>query len=194
VGFTSTLYNPYINPTSTTTYSVTVNDGSTTVSSSLTITVLPLPAQPTVTLSDTLLVSSSATNNVWFFYGNPTGDVTQIIDPVLHGSYQVQVIGANGCASPLSEPYEYFPASSVSDIDLAKSILVYPNPANEMIVLSGIVLNENFSVTVIDCVGHSVASFINQKQISVAELSAGVYVLMIETMQGKAMKRLVVSK
>jgi hypothetical protein len=156
--------------------------------------VLALPAQPSVTQNDTLLVSSSPANNVWFFYGNPTGDVTQTIAPTLHGSYQVQVIGANGCASPLSDPYEYFPTSIVDDIDLAKYILVYPNPAKDKVLLSGAALNESFETSIYDCTGRVVLTSINSKQISVAELSGGVYVLAIETPQGKINKRLVVSK
>jgi hypothetical protein len=193
-GFTSSIFNPYINPTNTTVYSVTVSDGTVTATASLSIVVLSLPAQPTVTQNDTLLVSSSPANNVWFFYGNPTGDVTQTIVPTLHGSYQVQVIGANGCASPLSDPYEYFPTSIVDDIDLAKYILVYPNPAKDMVLLSGAALNENFTTSIHDCTGRAVLNSIDKKQISVAELSGGVYVLVIETPQGKVIKRLVVSK
>ncbi len=43
-GFTSTGYNPIVSPGQTTTYTVLVNDGITTVSDSVTITVNPLPA------------------------------------------------------------------------------------------------------------------------------------------------------
>jgi hypothetical protein len=49
VGFTSILQNPVVNPIVTTTYTVVVNDGFNTATSSVTITVNPLPTVFTVT-------------------------------------------------------------------------------------------------------------------------------------------------
>ncbi len=192
-GFSSSLYNPFINPTSTTVYTVTVSDGNATVTGSLTINVLTLPAQPSITPSDTLLVSSSATNNVWYYYGNPTGDVTQTIDPTLNGSYQVQVIGANGCASPLSDPYEYIHVEIRNIVD-ELAVTMFPNPANDVVQFSGSALSKNFSVAVFDVTGRNVGILKNETAFSVADLSDGVYWVTIETTNGKTVKRLIVSK
>lgn len=192
-GFTSTLFNPFINPITTTTYTVTVSDGSLTATGSLTITVLQLPSQPSVSQADTLLVSSSATNNVWYYYGNPTGDVTQTIDPTLDGSYQVQVIGANGCASPLSDPYEYI-SVGIKNVAHEISVNMFPNPANDVVMLSGSVLSNNFTVSVFDYTGRNVYRYKNETTFSVSDFSEGIYAVMIETANGMAVKRLVVSK
>lgn len=107
-GFTSTLPDPIINPEETTRYTVEISDGVNVVSQSLSIVVNPLAPQPIITASGNTLTSSSATNNQWFYYGNPIAGATdQVFNPIQTGSYQVQVLDQNGCSSPLSEPYEY---------------------------------------------------------------------------------------
>lgn len=108
-GFSSQLSNPFVNPEETTLYTVEIADGLTTVVLSLEIVVYPLEPQPVITASGNVLISSSPSNNQWFYYGNPIDGATgQEFAPDLDGSYQVQVIGANGCPSALSEPFEYF--------------------------------------------------------------------------------------
>jgi len=74
VGFTSTLYNPTINPTQTTTYTVTVNDGLTVLSGSVTVEVFPQPSSYQVLGGgtvcqgypfDDILLSGSETNTTY---------------------------------------------------------------------------------------------------------------------------------
>ncbi|MFN0216532.1 MAG: aryl-sulfate sulfotransferase [Saprospiraceae bacterium] len=109
VGFSSSLPDPFVNPEETTIYTVEISDGTSTIALSLEIVVNPLEAQPSITVSGNSLISSSPVNNQWFFYGNPIDQATgQVFNPAFDGSYQVQVIGENGCPSPLSDPYEYF--------------------------------------------------------------------------------------
>lgn len=193
-GFSSGLFNPYINPTTTTTYQITVSDGSNTVTASLTITVLSLPTQPSITQSDTLLVSSSPTNNVWYYYGNPVqGGNAQVLDPTLDGAYQVQVIGANGCASPLSDPHEYITVG-VQDIDAPFIFTLYPNPSNDQVNISGDFLNNPFSIALFDCTGRKVWQEQNTKNFGVNGWSEGVYIVEVDVQGRKAFKRLLVSK
>jgi hypothetical protein len=195
-GFSSSIYNPYINPTTTTLYSVTVSDGDTSVTAILSITVMALPAQPVITLSDTLLVSSSATNNQWFYYGNPVnGGTNQILDPTLEGAYQVQVIDANGCGSPLSEPFEYTePISSVKDLPETKSVSLYPNPANNTITLNGVFTKANYSIEVFDCTGREVLTAQNNNKVAVEDLSNGFYVAVVVWNGFTVRKQFIVSK
>lgn len=177
VGFSSTLFNPYINPVSSTAYTVTVSDGTNNASATLSIDILDLPAQPEIiVVSDTLLMSSSGTNNVWFFYGNPTGDISQVIDPTLPGSYQVQVLDANGCASPLSAPYEYFP-TGLSELD-ASAISLFPNPAKRTLYVSG--LNAaGGDYLLYDISGKMVAKGLLKENILLPDLENGLYFLVL---------------
>lgn len=193
-GFTSTIYNPYINPSQTLIYTVTVSDGASSVTASLTITVLDLPAKPDIIVNGNQLTSSSSVNNQWFFYGNPIDDgTTQTITPDLHGSYQVQVMDENGCASPLSDPYEYFP-TSVSSLSNNLSLIVYPNPASTQLTIDGDFIHFDYTVALIDYLGRNVLSVANQHKLDVSQLSAGVYVLQIENAKGKAYKKVIITR
>lgn len=196
-GFTSSLNNPYVTPTATTTYIVNVSDGVNSTAVTFTVTVLALPDQPVITQNDTLLLSSSAVNNQWFYYGAliPTG-TGQVLDPDLNGSYQVQVIDANGCGSPLSDAYEYIQTTGINDItDVSSSIALYPNPASNIVLLNGSVLADDFSTAIYDHTGRIVLSDKNNKAINVETLSDGVYILAIHLSSGlKAHKHFVVTK
>lgn len=193
-GLTSSLYNPYINPTATTIYSVTVSDGSSTVTASLTITVLELPAQPSISVNDTLLVSSSASNNQWFYYGNPVnGGTNQVLDPDLPGSYQVQVIDSNGCGSPLSEPYEYI-ISGVKDLSADNFISLSPNPAQNVVMVNGNFNGNDYSIYLCDYTGRIVSSQKNRNTLILSELSSGAYLVIVEAKDFKTYKRLIISK
>ncbi len=193
-GLSSTLYNPYINPTATTTYSVTVSDGSSTVTATLTITVLELPAQPSISVNDTLLVSSSTTNNQWFYYGNlVSGGTNQVLDPDLPGSYQVQVIDSNGCGSPLSEPYEYI-ISGVKDLLASSFFSLAPNPAQNIVVVSGSFSGNDYAVYLYDYTGRVVLSEKNKNILNLNQLNSGSYVVLLETKEFRIYKPLIISK
>lgn len=86
-------------------YDVTYTDGNgcSATSTPITVTVNPLPAQPTISASgatticdgETVTLSSSqATGNAW-----STGATTQDIDVSTSGSYDVTYTDANGCSS-----------------------------------------------------------------------------------------------
>lgn len=189
-GFTSTLSNPYVTPTVTTTYIVNVSDGVNSTAGTFTVTVLALPAQPTITQNDTFLVSSSATSNQWYYYGAVLpGDTNQTLDPVLNGSYQVQVIGANGCASPLSDAFEFIQPTGISETELAGMVSVYPNPTNSLVVIKGDVLNDGYTATIYDQLGQVVVSGITQNVTDVSSVAEGMYVMVIQLHNGSAVKK-----
>lgn len=195
-GFTSTLSNPYITPTVTTTYIVNVSDGSNSTAVTFTVTVLSLPATPTISQSDTLLVSSSATNNQWYYYGALIpGGTGQIQDPDLDGSYQVQVIDANGCSSPLSDPYVYTqPVTSVNEIDFTSAITVYPNPATDVVFVKGFTGAGTYAIKIIDNTGKVVVTGSNNNQISTQDLANGFYMVELRGIGFISFKRLIINR
>lgn len=195
-GFTSTLSNPYVTPTTTTTYIVNVSDGVNSTAATFTVTVLTLPTQPTISASDTFLVSSSATNNQWYYYGALIVNGTnQTLDPDLNGSYQVQVVDSNGCGSPLSDAYVFTQPTDISEIDLASSVSLYPNPANNVVMLEGKIPENDFEVSVFDQTGRLVMNEKNNKAISVLGMNDGIYFITIQLVSGeRAFKRFVVTK
>lgn len=191
-GFTSTLPDPFINPEQTTTYTVRISDGVNSVESSIKITVNPLPQQPTVSLSGTTLTSSSPTNNQWFYYGNPIAGATgQAFQPTITGSYQVQIVNANGCLSPLSDPIEVIIVSA-HEAQGAEKWSLAPNPAADFVQLLGDFGGKSFSVTIFDAAGALVLRERNTPLIAVSDLAPGIYSVRLEAVFGVSVKKLVV--
>lgn len=106
-GFSSTSQNPTVNPTSTTIYTVTVNDGFNTASSGVTVTVNPLPtanAGSDVSVcsgSSVNLSASGGTGYAWSPSGglNSTNISNPVASPTSNTTYAVTVTDANGCSN-----------------------------------------------------------------------------------------------
>ncbi len=194
-GFVSDQPDPYINPEENTWYIVEVKDGSATVKDSILITVLPLPAKPSISMVDSLLVSSIGSGNQWFFYGNPiTGATDSTYRPKEQGSYQVQVIDSNGCPSFLSDPFEYFP-SGTSDADLSIRWIFNPNPAQDVISLYADLPMTGFKVTILDALGRIRMQRQGEEKISLEELSPGAYLIGLTDQQGRTgLKKLIIAR
>jgi len=92
-------------------YTVTVTDGNSCSSTSAvtTVTVNPIPPQPTITPNGSViacdsgtLTSSSATGNQWYYQGNLlSGETNQTLNVDNDGDYTV-IVTLNGCSSPVS--------------------------------------------------------------------------------------------
>ncbi|MCS6933959.1 MAG: aryl-sulfate sulfotransferase [Chitinophagales bacterium] len=178
-GLNSTLSDPYINPSQTTVYSVTVSDGNSTASASYPVVVLPLPPAPTITLNDTILVSSSPVNNQWFYYGSPISGATgQTLDPTLDGSYQVQVTDSNGCASPISEPFEYIHTSvGTADVN-SESTNLYIHVQEQKIAVTGLQHDAGIRMALYDNAGRCVRN-VSAPEIFVGDLAEGIYLTIV---------------
>lgn len=99
-GFTSTLQNPTVAPTASTTYTVTVTSGSNTATSSTAITTYAVPTVPTVTQTGTVLNSSATSGNQWYLNGSIiSGQTGTSYTAPQSGSYQVLVTNGNGCTA-----------------------------------------------------------------------------------------------
>ena len=96
----------WVIPLANTIYRVAVNDGFTTVTGQVSVTVNPLPPAPTITAEgpsifcaggSVNLSSSSGSTYLW-----STGETTPVINVTMPGSYWVQVTNSSGCKSPVS--------------------------------------------------------------------------------------------
>ncbi|MCX6275856.1 MAG: T9SS type A sorting domain-containing protein [Bacteroidetes bacterium] len=121
---------PVASPAGTTVYLLLVTDQhGCSDSSSVTITIDPLPAIPVVTISGDTLFSSTAVSYQWLLNGNTiNGATSQFYVASLDGNYSVIVTGTNGCSS-LSVDYFYNSISSLSE-NASYGLRVYPNPVN----------------------------------------------------------------
>lgn len=92
-----------------------------------------------------------------------------------------QDAGAYELGGTLSVGKEIFQNNSVS---------IYPNPAREMVTISG--LNNVNSIKVYSILGSLEKEIHNQNEFNVSDLSAGVHLVMIESDGQKIMKRIII--
>lgn len=97
--------------------------------SSTTVVVNPLPLTPTITAIDTILLSSSTSDNQWYLNGNIIlGATSQTYFVTQNGNYTVKV--DNSCGSS-SFSLEYnFSSMDIDQWNSNRTFLISPNPSN----------------------------------------------------------------
>ena len=118
-GFTSAAASPTVNPAVTTTYTVVVNDGFNSTSSSATVTVNPLPSAPVVgtvtqatcsVSTGSVALSGLPAAGTWTLTRSPGGatqtgtGTTYTVTGLPAGTHTFTVTNANGCTSAASVP------------------------------------------------------------------------------------------
>ncbi|MBK8641681.1 MAG: T9SS type A sorting domain-containing protein [Saprospiraceae bacterium] len=160
---------------------------------SILIQVNPLPLQPSITKEDSLLVSSADIGNQWFFYGNPIDSAnSKYLLPKETGSYQVQIVDSNGCASILSDPFEFI-HTLIKDINLMDTWTYFPNPTTDKVNIITSDLESNYCLILVDQLGRVVKKIYNVNQFSVGDLFDGVYNLVLQTEKSTSFKKLIVT-
>ncbi len=183
-------------------YSVTVaTAGNCTASATpLTVTVLPAPAQPTVTAvaqgALMLLLSSAPTGNQWYLKGAPivgaTGATYRITAGAQNGVYTVVVTNGT-CPSLPSAPQNVSVTGTAADQAAAVGLTLFPNPtADGRVTLTLAPVAPNARLTVLDAAGRTVltralSAGTTRYELDVRALPAGVYAVRV----GTAVRRLV---
>lgn len=194
-GFSSTLKNPSVSPTSSTTYFLTVTNSGIEATSSVLIDVLPLPATPSITQKGDTLISSTLIGNHWFFNGSATQDTTTFIIAKTSGAYQVQIINENGCKSALSSNYN-FVKSNIFDAIQASEMKVFPNPTTGTLTLQGDFLKEEiFEVFVYNNQGQVLKRIKNTNVLDLSTFDSQVlYIILKSPSYGTYMSRVILEK
>ena len=101
--------------------------------STLPITVHAKPATPVITFDGTVLHSNVSNGNQWYNQnGLINGATGQNYTPVINGDYYV-IVTTNGCSSDPSNSINVV-TIGIEQIDLNRSIKIYPNPATDEII------------------------------------------------------------
>ena len=187
-----------VRPTATTTYTVSAVGGASTgcaATSTVTVQVNPTPPTPVVTRNGPVLNSSSPTGNQWYLNGTAiTGAVGPAYTPTGPGTYTVVVFGAGNCPSGPSSPQVITAARGEL---AAPRFSLCPTPTRDgqlLLSLSGYRGRAELSVR--NAVGQVVQRqwvvISGQPQpLHLAGLSAGVYVVILQTSDGLLTQRLV---
>jgi len=197
---------PVSTPATDITYTVTVNDGvSSLTSGPVTLTVHALPPTPVITLAGHQLTSSSPTGNQWYLNDALIpGATAPVYTPAASGNYFVVVSDAiTGCPSDPSNIITFL----ITGTDVygpAGKISVYPNPFRDDLTMS-YELQEPGSVKIslFDAFGKEVRMLVDDAhqpagpysiEIAGGNLEQGVYVLRIRSNQFTVTKKIIHTK
>lgn len=173
-------------------------DGCSATSDTITVEVFPTPPTPSIsyTANDTVMTSSEATGNQWYFNGNMMpGETNQTLRPMNLGNYSVRIIDTNGCEGDMSAMQFY--NSIGMEENLADQIALYPNPTQGRVTLE---LNqlEVARLRVVDATGRTVIDregCTGMCELDLSETGSGMYqIIMITTDGTQVIKPVVVSK
>ncbi len=150
-------------------------------SSTLTITVNPLPATPIITLNDNVLHSNATIGNQWYNQsGLMAGAINQDYTVTKEDNYYV-IVTLNGCASDISNII-YVVLTGIELSEKNMPIKVYPNPVTNELTIEKAGNTENKKFEIINSSGRVVFSgtLLEKTVVQTSGFSSGVYIIKLE--------------
>ncbi len=193
---------PISTPLSDISYTVTVFDGSSSLTSGeMTLTVRPLPLTPTIIYNNGLLISSSSAGNQWYLNDAMIPDATdQVFTPTASGLYYVIVSDTISSCPSLPSNGIYFPTNGIHQFSMDRMVSVYPNPFMETISISYEIKEKGaVKISLFDEFGKELrVTLDNEKQtagkhlieMTAGNLSNGIYLMKIQTPTYTLVKRI----
>ncbi|MBC8046197.1 MAG: T9SS type A sorting domain-containing protein [Fimbriimonadaceae bacterium] len=158
-------------------YEVTDIHGCYNISSSVIITVFPLPVVPEISMAGDTLISTSALHYQWYFNGEIIDGATgSTYLPAETGFYSVVITDINGCVQTSEDLYFIFDGL-YNVLSSGLTIKVYPNPAkNKLFIQSDLIIT---GVIIESITGKLIQSYSgnNIHEIDLLYLEGGFYVL-----------------
>jgi len=186
----STISNPVATPTVTTTYIVTgVSDAGCKNKDTIQLTVLPIPAVPTITQNgDTLICTAGFFAYQWYLNNAiiPGATISKYVFQA-NGNYYLSVSNSSGC-SINSQPVT-ITTVSIDEDPSAVFVNVFPNPTTDEITIEfNLLKTENVKINLVNTAGQTIASLeLKQvkgeykKSINLGSYANGIYYLQIVT-------------
>lgn len=167
--------------------------GSDTVTFSQYINVITAPSTPVITQSHDTLFCSIDTSYTSYQWYDDTGIIAGETKPFLviagSGNYNVQVSNENGCKIAVGINIVLGVHNYMTD----NSVSVYPNPAHEVLMVSGNYINAN--IFIFNVLGEIMleekTDMKGFTRININKLSKGVYFVQLKTVGGNFVKRFV---
>lgn len=159
------------------------------VSDPATLLVKPVPPKPVVGSFGPSFIQSSVSGDFYRWYLDNIFDPTlsgQTVKVTKVGDYRVRVT-KDGCISPLSDPYFWFPTTGIADVN-AGSINLYPNPATTSVDIEIPSTVTNGTIKVFDILGKQVSVVnINNAttyKLNLSSLNQGMYYITVSAADG----------
>jgi hypothetical protein len=197
---------PVSTPASSIAYTVTVNDGTYSVTSApVNLTVLPIPPIPVITLYQDTLFSSAQSGNQWYRYQEMiTGATEPEYVPVSSGDYSVTVTDpVTGCTSQHSNVIPYY-FTGIFPGKAGQVVNIYPNPFRDFVTISYEMTEQGpVLISLFDAVGKKVMELVNTSlqvsgqhsfEMDGRSLDKGLYYIKFETKKYSISKKLILTK
>ncbi len=181
-GFTSTSQNPTDNPTTSTTYIVTITntDLGCSDTDSISVIVNALPEIPTISQNGNQLTSTPAISYQWYLDDSMiSGATNQTYDAIVSGSYQVEITDANGCTE-ISAPYPFI-YTAISQIKNEEFPTIYPNPTSGIIKIKN---SQSNKVILRNSLGAVLETNMNAVTMDLSKYPEGIYYVSIVSENG----------
>lgn len=187
--------------TGTYTYIVTNADGCTSIASgNVVINAQPIPITPIITQNGNILYSDAANGNQWYNQNGLINSATsQNYTPSINGDYYV-IVTLLGCSSDTSNSIVFLLNNGIELVKNNKTIRVYPNPVsvNDIVTFQiNNTENEDTKLNIYNVIGVLVKSEIlkqNQEQISIGDLSNGIYILEFKSQKWLQKQKLIIQR
>jgi hypothetical protein len=188
---------PNATPSVTTTYTVIGTTVGCHDTAYVTVTVNPLPAQPTISFNNpTLSCSPAYYAYQWYYNGSPiTGATNQTYNPTLNGNYTVLVFDSLGC-SRLSAIFQVLTLDASVTVANEQEIRIYPQPLTESSLVQFSSMVTHGEITLYSVTGSEIRKIeINNTDHYILHrenLSQGIYFIKLVTEGGVSTTRLLV--
>jgi hypothetical protein len=192
---------PVSTPLSDISYTVTVNDGiSTLTSDKINLNVNPLPVAPGISYSNGSLISNASSGNQWYLNEALIPDATDsVYSPVVPGMYYATVSDNLTSCPSIPSNRIYYPNTGLDQLSLERTVNVYPNPFRENIYLSYETSETGkVMITLLDALGKELRVMIDNLQqvagkhkveMNAGSLHNGLYLLKVQTPDFTLLKR-----
>jgi len=187
-------------------YTVTVFDGTTTLTSSpIPVSLAPVPDSPFITLNGNQLESNLATGNQWYLNDNAIPGATgQTLQLSAYGNYtDVYTDQLSFCSSLPSNIIMYYPVGT-GDEASGRSVAVYPNPfSGKFTVAVNAGKQDLFRISVYNTYGNEVLVLNRQGTqqsgmqmivVDASRLEPGMYFCRIQTNSWTEVRKIILSR
>lgn len=154
----------------------------------------PAPAQPGISVTNSILSTVPAASYQWYVNGNIiNGATSQTFSPQQAGIYVVSTTDGTSCVNAYSSGFNYTLTSTpqqtldvgISQTDLSAAFSIYPNPTDgKLTIRLKDTQTSGFDISIIDGTGKICLTAKNETELDLSALPSGLYVLNYRTEGG----------
>jgi len=185
---------------------VTVSDGTSILTSApISLSLAAKPEAPVISQTGTLLESSVATGNQWYFNGNLIPNATgQTYQPVASGDYTARIVDQSTlCESDPSNFITWLITGTAPESNPMR-LRLYPNPAQDLITVEySLPAAGEVTLSILNTLGEAVTlplsnltrgEGLNREKIRLSQVPDGIYFCILKTSGNQYVSKFVINK